>query len=107
MNMMGFLRGYMSKNYSSEKFIKHVSDIIEKQLQEWDLNYEVFLMKLTNYELMIKNGETYYHLEISEQELNFLQNKSPFSLDRKIWLEMQKQGIQIFKGYGDYLDKVL
>jgi hypothetical protein len=107
MNSIGFIRGYMSKNLNHEKFIHHVADIIEKQLQEWSPNYEVFLMKLTNYELMIKNGETYYHVEISEQELDFLQNQSPFSLDRKIWLELQRQGMQIFKGFGDYLDKVL
>jgi len=81
--------------------------MIEKQLQEWDPNFEVFLMKLSNYELMIKNGEAYYYVELTEQELDFLQNKSPFSLDRKIWLELENQGIQIFKGFGDYLDKVL
>ncbi|WP_042458743.1 hypothetical protein [Neobacillus dielmonensis] len=63
-------------------------------------------MRLTNYEVMIKNGETYYHVELSEQELDFLQNLSPFSLDRKIWLELQKQGIHIMKGFGDYLAKV-
>jgi hypothetical protein len=100
-------RGYISKGYSNEKFIQHVVDMIEKQLQEWDPNYEVFLMKLSNYELMIKNGEAYYYVELTEQELDFLQNKSPFSLDRKIWLELENQGIQIFKGFGDYLDKVL
>lgn len=106
MNTSGVFRGYMSKSFNGEKFIELVADTIERQLQEWDSKYEVFLMKLANYEIMIKNKETYYHVGISVQELDFLQNKSPFSLDRKIWLELQNQGLQIKKGYGDYIEKV-
>jgi endo-beta-N-acetylglucosaminidase D len=96
----------MSKGLSGEEFIKHVAKIMEKQLKEWDDQYEVFLMKLVNYEFMIKNGNTYYNVELSEHELQFLQNKSPFSVDRKVWTELQNQGLPIIIGVGDYLDKV-
>ena len=58
MNFSGVVRGYMSKSFSSERFILHVADTIEKQLKEWNPLYEVFLMKLKNYEVVIKNAET-------------------------------------------------
>lgn len=106
MNTSGVFRGYMSKSFSGEKFIQLIAVTIEKQLQDWDPKYEVFLMKLDNFELMIQNRETYYHVQLSEQELDQLQNKSPFSLERKIWLELQDQGLQILKRLGDYLEKV-
>lgn len=107
MNASGFLRGLMSKNLSGEDFIKHVAHSIEKQLQEWDEHYEVFLMKLADYEFMIKNKDTYYHVQISQLELETLQNKSPFSLDKRIWLDLKDQGLPIIMGLGDYLDKAL
>ena len=106
MNSSVVIRGWMSNCLSGEEFIKHVAGVIERQLKEWDDHYEVFLMKLAYYEVIIKNGETYYHADLSEQELETLQKKSPFSLDRNIWLELQNQGLPIIKGIGDYLDKV-
>ena len=106
MNISGVIRGYMSKNMSVEEFIVHVATLMEKQLKEWDENYEVYVMKLADYEVVVKNNDTYYGVDISEFEIDFLQNKSPFSLDKKLCAELEKQGLNILRGYGDYLDKV-
>lgn len=106
MNISGVIRGYMSKNMNVEEFIVHVATLMEKQLKEWDENYEVYVMKLADYEFVVKNNDTYYGVDISEDEIDFLQNKSPFALDKKLWAELEKQGINILRGYGDYLEKV-
>jgi glucose-6-phosphate 1-dehydrogenase len=107
MNINGFARGYMSNNHSGEEFIKHVVEEIEQQLIEWDHNYEVFLLKLSYYEIMVKKEDHYYHVKLSENEVNSLQKRGPFQLDRKIWKELEKQGITIIKGHGNYIDTVL
>jgi hypothetical protein len=31
----------------------------------------------------------------------------PFQLDRKVWKELEKQGLTIIKGHGNYIDTVL
>lgn len=76
MNVSGVMRGYLCKSFKGEKFLLHVAETMEKQLKEWDPQYEVFLMKLANYELMIKKGETYYHVLLSEQEIEILRGPS-------------------------------
>lgn len=106
MNVSGVIRGYMSKNMDVEQFIIHVATLMEKQLKEWDENYEVYVMKMANYELVVKNGEKYYEVSLSEDEIKVLQNKSPFSLDKRLWTELEQQGLNLLWGYGDYLDKV-
>lgn len=96
----------MSKNMSGEKFLEVVASTMEKQLKEWDENYEVMVMKLINYEVVIKNQETYYHIELTEDELKSLQDRGAFSVDRTLWAEFEKQGLQLIRGYGNYLDYV-
>lgn len=106
MNISGVIRGYMTKNMSVEEFIVHVATLMEKQLKEWDENFEVYVMKLADYEFVVKNNTTYYGTDIPEEEIAALQNESPFALDKKLWTELEKQGLNILRGYGDYLDKV-
>lgn len=106
MNSSGFIRGLMSKNLGHEEFLQHVGNTIEKQLQEWDENYQVNIMKMENYHFIVKNGDKDYWLEITEEELIKLQNKSPFSLDFRLWTMLVVQGIEIKFGDGDYLLKV-
>lgn len=106
MNNSGFIRGLMSKNLGHEEFLQHVGNTIEKQLQEWDENYQVNIMKMENYHFIVKNGDKDYWLEITEEELIKLQNKSPFSLDFRLWTMLVVQGIEIKFGDGDYLLKV-
>lgn len=107
MNVSGWKRSYVSRFYSNDDFLIRVASDIEQQLQEWDENYQVYILKLKNYKLNVKNGERYYHMQLDEEEVDSLQRKSPFSLDVKIWKELEKEGLIILKGYGDYLDSIL
>ncbi|TKD72185.1 hypothetical protein [Pseudalkalibacillus hwajinpoensis] len=83
MNCNGFTRGLMAKNYSGEKFLLHVCDVIERQLNEWSDDFEVMVMKLVDYELVVKKENKYYEMTLSEKDIETLQNKFPFSLDRR------------------------
>jgi hypothetical protein len=107
MDINGEIRGYMARNMGREEFIKYVATAIEHQLKEWDGNYEVFLLKLKKYEFMINNGDKYYHVKISENELDSLQKTSPFGLDRKVWKELEKQGLEVIRGSGNYIETIL
>jgi hypothetical protein len=107
MDINGEIRRYMARNMSREEFIKYVGTAIEHQLKEWDVNYEVFLLKLMKYEFMINNGDQYYHVKISENELDSLQKSSPFELDRKVWLELEKKGLPVIRGVGNYIETIL
>jgi hypothetical protein len=107
MNIRGYSRGVISRNLCAEKFLVHVAETIETQLKEWDENYEVWIMKFQEYALTVKKGELYYHLNLSEKEIDSLQKENPYSLDRKIWKELEKQGLPIIKGYGNYIDSIL
>lgn len=107
MNVTGFIRGLLSKHYSNEQFIIHVGEVIEQQLKEWDEAYWVNIMKLKDYIFIVKNGDKDYWLEMTEEELAALQDQSPFSLDKRIWLELEQQGLEIVFGYGNYLERVL
>jgi len=106
MNVSGMIRGYMSKNMDSEAFLLHVANLIEQQLQEWDEAFEVYVMKLKHYEIVVKNTEDYFHVYLTEENLYKLQHTSAFSLDRYIWEELQRQGIAIVRGTGNYIDHV-
>ncbi|MDP4552895.1 hypothetical protein Q9251_18610 [Alkalihalobacillus macyae] len=107
MNSNGFARGLLAKHYSGEKFLLHVSDVIERQLKEWSDAYEVMVMKLADYKIVVKKDNRYYELVISEKELDTLQATAPFALDRYVWKELEKQGIAIVRGYGDYIERVM
>lgn len=107
MNSNGFARGLLAKNYSGEKFLLHVSDVIERQLKEWSDAFEVIVMKLVDYEFVVKKGNRYFELVISEQELDTLQATGPFALDRFVWKELEKQGVAIVREYGDYIERVI
>jgi hypothetical protein len=107
MNMNGMARAYMARNLRIEDFLIHVAKVTERQLKEWDDEYEVILMKIANYELIIKKDEKDYLVNLSETGLHRLQKKDPFALDRKIWRELEKQGLPIMRGFGNYMDLVL
>ena len=106
MNASGWVRGMMSKNYENERYLLHVGEVIERQLQEWDEKYWVNIMKLKDYHFIVRYEDEYYETVLSEVEINELQDKSPFSLDHKIWSDLEQEGIKIQWGYGNYLEKV-
>ena len=64
-------------------------------------------MKFRDYIFLVKNGDTYYEAYMSESLLAELQDRSPCSLDKKIWLGVERKGVEISMGCGDYLVKVL
>lgn len=106
MNTQGFIRGMMAKNYSSEKFLVHVATTVERQLQEWNEQFEIMVAKLQNNFWIVRNGEESIYFTITEQEVEQLQNKSPYSLDRRIWEELENHGIDIKIGPGNYMSYV-
>ncbi|WP_143469661.1 hypothetical protein [Lentibacillus sediminis] len=98
----------MSKNLKAEEFLLHVGgNCVERQLKEWDDNFEVNIMKFKDYVFVVKNGEKYYEMTLSEEDVESLKNRSPYALDREIWMELKGQGVAVFDGYGDYLERVL
>lgn len=108
MNINGPGRGYMARSKSGEEFLLHIAQVIELQLKEWSEDYEeVIVMKLADYELIVRNKEDYYHVQLSPEEIESLQKKSPFSLDQKVWKELEQQGLPIVRGVGNYIDAVL
>jgi hypothetical protein len=107
MDIDGETRGYMARNMAREEFTKYVATAIEHQLKEWNQNYEVYLLKLKKYEFMINNGDQYYHVKLSENDIDALQKSNPFDLDRKVWKELEKQGLPIKRGIGNYIEIVL
>ncbi|GHH99215.1 hypothetical protein [Neobacillus kokaensis] len=107
MNINGFARGLMARNCTEERFLIHVATCVEQQLQEWDAQFEVMVMKLKEYEIFVKYGDDDYHLRISEEDVSTLQKTGPYHLDQKIWRELENQGLKILEGFGNYLDTVL
>ncbi|MCQ6279666.1 hypothetical protein [Bacillus sp. EB600] len=107
MNVNGYARAYVTRNQDGEQFLKYVSKVIEQQLKEWDGNYEVIVMKLKDHEFIVKKAGDYYHIHLSEKELELLLKSGSYQLDRKLWMELENQGLTIIKGTGDYLEMVL
>ena len=97
----------MAKSYDGESFLLHVAEVIERQLKEWDESYEVIVMKLIDYEVVVKEENRSYELLLTEDALLTLQQKSPYALDRYLWLELEKQGLEIVRGNGDYIESVM
>lgn len=106
MNSSGLMRGRMAKSFENEAFLLFVGVTIEKQLQEWDERYEVNMMKLVDYHFVVKNGETYYDTVITEAQVAALQDSGPYALDRVIWQGLEKDGLTILEGFGNYLKMV-
>lgn len=107
MNVSGFIRGMMAKRFSVEDYLLKVAESIEYQLNEWEKGYELLVLKLADYEIWVKKDDEYiYELSISEGLAKELQNRSPFSLDRELWSQLEAQGLKIKKGYGNYMDVI-
>ena len=84
MNIMGFLRGYMSKNLDIYDFLDKVLDILSK---EFEIGYS---FKEENNNFLISLGE--YNFEISKDEARSYQEKGAFALDKYV--------LNILKGKG-------
>jgi hypothetical protein len=107
MNVNEMVRSYMVRIMNDEDFLKHVGDLVERQLQEWDLDYEVFIMKFKDYELVVKNNDQYFEMTLTELDLEMLRIKGLFSLDQRIWKDLVDAGLTVMEGYGNYMSTVL
>lgn len=107
MNINCDARSYVARNQSCEEFLKYVGNVIEQQLKEWNVDYEVLIMKFGDYVVVIKNSVQYYRVSLAEEELEHLLKSGIYQLDRKVWQELEQQGLPILQGNGDYLEKVL
>jgi hypothetical protein len=106
-NVNRFARSVIAKNYSGEQFLLHVSEVIERQLKEWNEGYEVLVKKLMDYEVVVKKENRNYEVLLTEKELFSLQQKAPYALDRYLWLELEKQGVKVVRGNGNYIESVM
>ncbi|GGM26212.1 hypothetical protein GCM10011351_09810 [Paraliobacillus quinghaiensis] len=107
MNTTGFIRGYMAKNQEGEKYLYHVVRVVEQQLQELDENYKVELMKSEGcYTISIQGNKPTLEVIISNSNLLELQSRSPYSLDRYIWTDLKKKGVDFKEATGNYLEYV-
>jgi len=97
MNASGWARGLMSKNMPVEKFFAHVMRSIESQLEEWeyDAKLDYFWGGFS------KDMEVRCHLDgkvrvfgVNKDEIERLQQKSPFSVDVMIWGKLREIGIE-------------
>lgn len=107
MNINAIARGMMTKRCTPDDFIQHVASMIEYQLKEWDEEYEVFLMKFQDYQLVVKRRNLYYDVFMTEEAIAEMQAHGAFTLDRVIWMTLHKQGLPIYKGFGNYIEAVL
>ncbi|WP_273834201.1 hypothetical protein [Guptibacillus sedimenti] len=107
MNVNRFARSVMAKSYDGESFLLHVAEVMERQLKEWDAAYEVVVMKLIDYEVVIKKENRSYELLLTEKDLLLLQQTSPYALDRYLWQAFEKQGLPIVRGNGDYIESMI
>ncbi|WP_050615180.1 hypothetical protein [Bacillus testis] len=106
MNINGMARGYMSVFLNEEDFLHHVAVTVERQLKEWDPAYEVYVLKLENYQLTVKKKGLYYSASLTPGQLKKLQSESAYSLDRYLWAALRNEGLAIQKGFGNYIDYV-
>lgn len=108
MNINGVARGYMARNLCAEEFLKKVGEMVECQLKEWDLHYELNIMKLkrASYELEIRNQDDYYRVPLSTFDIRYHQNSGAYQLDKRIWKELADQGLTIITGKGNYIDYI-
>jgi hypothetical protein len=107
MNINGLERRHNARKMKGDDFLKYVATEMENQLKEWDEEYEVMIMKLANYEFIVKNKQRYYEVTLSEDKLTILQKEDPYAIDKKLWKKLQNKGLPIIKGKGNYMDFVL
>jgi len=86
MNSTGFIRGYMAKNMSAEKFIEVVATALsrefEVEVQLVNINNDRFLLAMMDYKIIMSN-----------ELVNKL--KSPYGVDSFILEELKAKGLNL------------
>jgi hypothetical protein len=96
MNTTGFLRGYMAKNMSSERFINIVAEVIAK---EFDEKVQVISETLNEHSILFKG----YRVNVNSNLIDQLKGKSPYAVDRLLLSEFRKQGFTFDDKRSQYL----
>lgn len=95
MNTQGWVRGIMSKNFSSAKYFEHVAECIGREFGETAKTV------ITDCFYGLSIGE--FNVFIPKDEAVKLQDKSPYSLDKHILEKLIEQGFRFDKYRSQYV----
>lgn len=107
MNTNHFFRTTMATSYTARKFFKKVVHDLYLQLQQWDAQVVVEAEAWRLYTVKVQYLEKEYSVALTKNEVDILQQQSPYALDQVIWLALIKQGLHIKQIQGNFLTKVL
>ncbi|MCM0647352.1 hypothetical protein NBE98_03050 [Clostridium swellfunianum] len=96
MNSTGYIRGYMSKNMSAERFIQVVAEALSKEFEE---EVKVNTKLKDEYEILFKD----YKASINTELINELKSKSPYAVDKFLLQEFKKQGFTFDENRSQYI----
>lgn len=93
-----FIREKLSKNMDPDKFFAHVMRVVERKLIEWE--HDVYILyDWSHYKddvcISFIIDDRFFTFYLGKKEIESLQRKSPYFLDRLIWTELIKRGIVI------------
>lgn len=106
MNTNSFFRTTMANSYTTRKFFKRVTSDLHAQLLQWDAQVNVELEEWRSYVVKVQYLGKNYRVLLSKNEIDLLQNESPYALDNVIWSELIKQGLVMKESEGNFLQKV-
>lgn len=95
MNTCGIWRGYMAKNYESEKFIRHVAECLSKEFKK---EFRVDEIKKDEFEITMDK----YKTRMTKKYIKEHQNV--YNLDRLILEDFRKQGFEYDKHRSQYIE---
>jgi hypothetical protein len=75
MNTTGFMRGYMAKNMSAEKFIKVSAEALAREFEE---EVKVILTAQNEYEILFKDYKAYITVNLIDN----LRARFPYAVDK-------------------------
>lgn len=98
MSESSFIREMLSKSTLPDKFFAHVIRVVEKELIDW--GHDVIILfdwpeNIDEISISFIIDGRFFSFYIGKKEIEGLQRKSPFFLDRLIWTELIKRGIII------------
>lgn len=97
MNSSGYLRAMMAVNYTEEKFLVAVADIIGKEFEQ-----EVTIIEILEDHFLITMGK--YSTIISKEHIRELKgSRGPYRLDRYILNDFKIQGLTFKKTRSQYI----
>lgn len=96
MNTQGWIRGLIAYNSPIEKFINFVCNTISEEFQ-----FRFGLIKENNGYLFCFDN---YSVKVSIQELEYLQKKGPYALDKFLLENLKTQGLKFDVHRSQYIE---